>query len=187
MVSLLGIYYVGCCIEFWHLCFVLTKKMPESLLFWISQGRHVWLHGFVWCWGPTETLHDRPFPADVNIFLASFFPSLLSSFFSVFFTTCFYLSFAHMLQSSKNVDSWWLHSFVTAPLYNTLNKVMKGGIFCFVDRASLYNLFQMKPTRCTLLLSIIISTSLHVSGNYVPIIRRTYCIYATLVFFTLCG
>ena len=46
-------------------------------------------------------------------------------------------------------------------------------------------LFQMKPTRCTLLLSIFISTSLHVSGNYVPIIRRTYCIYATLVFFTL--
>ena len=33
---------------------------------------------------------------------------------------------------------------------------------------------------CTLLLSIFISTSLHVSGNYVPIIRRTYCIYATL-------
>ena len=51
----------------------------------------------------------------------------------------------------------------------------------------LYNLFQMKPTRCTLLLSIFVSTSLHVSGNYVPIIRRTYCIYATLVFFTLCG
>jgi len=45
--------------------------------------------------------------------------------------------------------------------------------------------FQMKPTWCTLLLGIFISTSLHVSGNYVPIIRRTYCIYATLVFFTL--
>ena len=60
-------------------------------------------------------------------------------------------------------------------------------ISCSVDRASLYNLFQMKPTRCTLLLSIFISTSLHGSGNYVPIIRRTYCIYATLVFFTLYG
>ena len=47
--------------------------------------------------------------------------------------------------------------------------------------------FQMKPTRCTLLLSIFISSSLHVSGNYVPIIRRTYCIYATLVFFVLYG
>ena len=35
------------------------------------------------------------------------------------------------------------------------------------------------------LLTIFISTSLHVSGNYLPNIRRTYCIYATLVFFTL--
>ena len=43
----------------------------------------------------------------------------------------------------------------------------------------------MKPNRCTLLLSIFISTSLRVSGNCVPIIRRTYCICATLVFFTL--
>jgi len=49
------------------------------------------------------------------------------------------------------------------------------------------SLLQMKPTRCTLMLSICIATSLHVSGNYVPIIRRTYCIYATLVFFTLYG
>jgi len=49
------------------------------------------------------------------------------------------------------------------------------------------NLFQMKPTSCTLLLSIFISTSLHVSGNYVPIIRRTYCIYVKLVFFALYG
>jgi len=57
----------------------------------------------------------------------------------------------------------------------------------FVDRAPLYNIFKMKPTRCTLLFSIFISTSLHVSGNYVPIMRRNYCIYATLVFFTLYG
>ena len=49
------------------------------------------------------------------------------------------------------------------------------------------HLFQMKPTRCTLLLSIFISTSLHISGNYVPIIRRTYCICGTLVFFSLYG
>jgi len=28
--------------------------------------------------------------------------------------------------------------------------------------------FKMKPTRCTLLLSIFISTSVHVSGKYVP-------------------
>ena len=57
----------------------------------------------------------------------------------------------------------------------------------FVYRPSLYNLFQMKPTRCTLLLSIFISTSLHVSGNCVPVIRRTCCIYAKLVFFTVYG
>jgi hypothetical protein len=58
---------------------------------------------------------------------------------------------------------------------------------CFVDRASLCNLFQMKPNSCTLLLSIFISTSLHVLGNYVPIIRTTYCIYATLVFSIVYG
>jgi len=45
----------------------------------------------------------------------------------------------------------------------------------------------MKPTRCILLLSIFISNSLHVSGNYVPIIRRTYYIYATLVIFAVYG
>jgi len=50
-----------------------------------------------------------------------------------------------------------------------------------------YFLFQMKPTRCTLLLSIFISNSLHVSGSYVTIIRRIYCIHATLEFFTLYG
>jgi len=48
-------------------------------------------------------------------------------------------------------------------------------------------LFQMTPTRCTVILGIFISNSLHVSGKYVPIVRRTYCIYATLVFFTMYG
>jgi len=43
----------------------------------------------------------------------------------------------------------------------------------------------MKPTRCTLPLSKFTSTSVHVSGTYVLIISRTYCIYVTLVFFTL--
>ena len=45
----------------------------------------------------------------------------------------------------------------------------------------------MKPNRYTLILGIFISTSVHVSGKYVPIIRRTYYICATLVFFTVCG
>jgi len=35
-----------------------------------------------------------------------------------------------------------------------------GCFLCFVYRASLHNPFQMKPTRCALLLSIFISTSL---------------------------
>jgi len=42
----------------------------------------------------------------------------------------------------------------------------------------------MKPARCTLLLGTFISTFLHASGNYVPIIRKIYCINATLIFFT---
>ena len=49
------------------------------------------------------------------------------------------------------------------------------------------HLFPTKPTRCRLLLSIFISASLHVSGSYGSIIRGTYCIYATLVFFTVYG
>jgi len=37
----------------------------------------------------------------------------------------------------------------------------------------------------TLFLSIFISNSLHVSGNYVPITRRNFCIYVTVVFFNV--
>ena len=47
---------------------------------------------------------------------------------------------------------------------------------CFVDRASLYNL--VNRTWCTIFL--VCFFSLHVSGNYVPIIRRNNCTYATL-------
>jgi hypothetical protein len=60
-------------------------------------------------------------------------------------------------------------------------------LFTSCSRTIIYNLFQMKRTRCTLLLSIFISTPLRVSGNYVSVIRRTYCIYAALVFFNLYG
>jgi hypothetical protein len=58
--------------------------------------------------------------------------------------------------------------------------------FCYVLLAVHPSIifFQMKPTTCTLILSVFISTSVHISGNYVPIISKTYCIYATLVFFT---
>jgi len=87
----------------------------------------------------------------------------------------------------QNIDWYWsvklqhtehwliLKCQTTTHTHNPENHKMKLQIILF---------FQMKPTRCTLLLSIFISTSLHVSGNYVPIIRRN-CIYATLVFFTL--
>jgi len=69
------------------------------------------------------------------------------------------------------------------------HKSLSCSILCFVDRATLYNLFQMKPNTCTVLLSILpcISNSLHVLSNYGSIIMRTYFIYATLVFFTLYG
>jgi len=47
-------------------------------------------------------------------------------------------------------------------------------IYCHVT-SQYFDFFflQTKPTRCTPLLTIFISTSLHVSGNYVPIISRT--------------
>ena len=45
---------------------------------------------------------------------------------------------------------------------------------------------QIYPTRCTILFNIFIYfSSLRVSGFHAPIIRRNYCIYATLVFVTL--
>jgi hypothetical protein len=50
---------------------------------------------------------------------------------------------------------------------------------CFVDRASLCNL----ANKANLVLSFsyyVYFFSLHVSGDYVPIIRRNNCIFATL-------
>jgi len=38
----------------------------------------------------------------------------------------------------------------------------------------------IKPTWCTIFLSIFYLFSLHVSGDYMPIIRRNNCIYATV-------
>ena len=76
----------------------------------------------------------------------------------------------------------------TDSCYKSHNTQMRSLHFlCFVDPAAMYNLFQMKRTRCTLILSIFISTSLHVSVNYVSIIRRYYCIHAKLVFISLYG
>ena len=100
---------------------------------------------------------------------------------------------------------WWLQQqwpkHVVDKLYTPDNTVVLWLIYPYgiitlvfsqiLESEFLINLscspFQMKPTRCTLLLSIFISISVHVSGNYVPIIRRSYCIYVTLVFLTLYG
>ena len=70
---------------------------------------------------------------------------------------------------------------------NTLYKIIFLRFYVLLTVHPCIIFFHMKPTRCTLLHSIFISASLHVSGNYVPIIWRTYCIYTTVVFFTLCG
>jgi len=86
--------------------------------------------------------------------------------------------FSEVSTHSKHLATILRFSLTTGAVNNNEDRILR-----FVDRAPLYNLFQMKPTRCALLLSIFISTSLHVSGNCVSIIRRTYCIYATLVFF----
>ena len=97
------------------------------------------------------------------------------------------------LHSSRNISDQVLHPYkktgkITVQILQIfkLNKKYVDALYCkydiqllllcLVDRASLYNLFQMKPTRCTLLLSIFISNSLHVSSDYVPIIWRTYCL-----------
>ena len=52
-------------------------------------------------------------------------------------------------------------------------------ILSFADRTSLYNLVN-KTNLVHNLSWYIYLFSLHVSGNYVPIIRRNICIYATL-------
>jgi len=78
-------------------------------------------------------------------------------------------------------NAWWSITNLLSMYANSYTLC----VLCFGDRASLYNLFPMKAIRCTLLLRIFISTSLHVSDNYVPIISTAYCIYATLVFFIL--
>jgi hypothetical protein len=47
----------------------------------------------------------------------------------------------------------------------------------FVDRAALYNL--VKRTNLVHIFLYVYCSSLHVSANYVPIIRRKYHIYVT--------
>ena len=52
-------------------------------------------------------------------------------------------------------------------------------ILYFVDCASLYNLVNKTNSGALFLLIRLFCYSLHVSGNYVPIIRRKYRTYAT--------
>ena len=59
-------------------------------------------------------------------------------------------------------------------------------LLCFVDSASLYNLANKSNSVHNSAYYIYFS-SLCVSGNHVPVIRRNYCNYVTLVFVTLCG
>jgi hypothetical protein len=49
----------------------------------------------------------------------------------------------------------------------------------------LCTILKINPTRCIILLSIFISLPYRFWGNHVPIIRKNYCIYTTLVFVTL--
>jgi len=51
-------------------------------------------------------------------------------------------------------------------------------ILCSVDRASLYNL--VNEANLVHNLFLVYLSVLHVSGDYVPIIRRNNCVYATL-------
>ena len=61
----------------------------------------------------------------------------------------------------------------------------RNGILCFVDRASLYNLVN-KANLVHNFSYYVYFLSLHVSVDYVPIIRRNNCILRHLVFVTLC-
>jgi len=74
-----------------------------------------------------------------------------------------------------------MYTFISVITRHVMKRRQKFHLRIGIYLMTSHRLFKTKPTRCTLLLSIFISTSVHVSGNYVPIIRRTYCIYATLV------
>ena len=157
--------------KFWRLCTISTKEENVGFFTPLNFARPPYL---TMCDAEGLLKHCTMelFQLDVNIFLASFLPSLLSSFFSVPLTTVVFIFTLLIFYNQVKTLTSDVYSFVTASLYNTLNKVMKDWILCFVDRGSLYNLFQMKPTRCTTILSIFISNSVHVSGNYLPIIRE---------------
>jgi len=89
---------------------------------------------------------------------------------------------------------WYPFVFISVSVETNLHRdnihnicELQNQIFlCFVDCAYLYNLAN-KSKKVHNSAQYIYFSSLHVSGNHVPIIRRNYCIYATLVFVTLYG
>ena len=58
-------------------------------------------------------------------------------------------------------------------------------ILCFVDRASLYNLLQMKPARCTLFLVYLFQLLYMCRATMCTLSGELTVIFATLVFYTL--
>jgi len=87
-----------------------------------------------------------------------------------------WLSFMHV----ANKSSVWLSFMHGANKWSVY-------LWCTVQTSDVFDYLWCTVQTWRLFLSIIISTSLHVSRNYVPVIRRTYCICATLVFFTVYG
>ena len=70
--------------------------------------------------------------------------------------------------------------YYSRPSYqSTIHKRYGNRILCFVDLASLYNLVNISQLGAQFS-QYVYFFPLHVSGDYVPIIRRYNCIYATL-------
>jgi len=80
---------LGCYITFRHLCSVLTKDENAGVSTPLNIARPPCLASMALCDAEGLLKHCTMdlFQLDVNIFLASFLPSLLIYFFSVFFTT----------------------------------------------------------------------------------------------------
>jgi Mn2+/Fe2+ NRAMP family transporter len=60
-------------------------------------------------------------------------------------------------------------------------------LYIFYSGPRCSNILQISPTRCTILLNIFISLLYRFRASMCPSSGENYCIYATLVFFTLYG